>query len=89
MAEKFSLKIFLPHGFIDGADVGGWLHDDWHTIMELCEKHGVWVKPVIAKSLFIYIDDKWNNSVFYADHNYDANLAERIARMMALMEVEL
>ena len=95
VAEKFSLKPARLASDFPYETI--WLHDDWHTIMNLCVKHGVYAyhdeyvndtkdgtyKLATAQ---VYAIDK-SFDVPYLDCNNDPYLTERIARMMALMEV--
>jgi len=95
VAEKLGITMYR---FV-GKDLDTlWLHDDWHTIMELCVKHRITGKHV--PSVYAYnfkidsfiIDDECSRHfirVLYADHNNDPPEAERIARLLALGEVSL
>lgn len=96
VAEKFDIedhsgKVFSGHDSYEEA-VYTWLHDDWHTIMELCVEHGVdaeiktfkdsghihtIAKAVIPSGRWFVRDVR--------DHNNPSE-AERIARLLALGE---
>jgi len=72
-----------------------WLYEDWHTIMELCVNHNIFVEKIIFNHDNIHYKafhcargfSGALLSVKQSDHNNDKSLAERIARMLALMEV--
>lgn len=80
VAEKFTISEFA--GGYD--EYGVWLYEYWHTIMELCVKHGV---SCIHSSTSVSIMNSWLNAENYQDHNNDPSLAERVARMLALLEI--
>lgn len=74
------------------------LHDDWGRLMELCVKHGVDAQhgphdDVDYLTFYGVEAYKYNPTIQIitndADHNNDKSLSERVARMLALMEVEL
>lgn len=91
VAEKFGIEpskeVVISIGLGSGIELQDlWLHDDWHTICELCVKHGVNVyhdHEVTSDVLVIGMEIK----VPYSDCNGDPSLAERIARLLALLEV--
>ena len=65
-----------------------WLHSNWAFIMEKCVKSGIWAsysrtQVVVFSGNDMPIEQK------YKDHNNDKSLAERVARMLALLEVTL
>lgn len=71
-----------------GNNITVWIHDDWKTVMDLCVKHGV--DAVHNKTQINACHEKSRNliRVKFA-HHYDKAIAERVARMLALMEVQL
>lgn len=105
--QALSLKVAEKCGIEDGSgeifsgrdscgnSVYKWLHDDWHTIMELCVKHGVNVehgphddedcKTYYAAEAYRYKPDI-QVRVAYKDCASPSE-AERIARLLALLEV--
>lgn len=101
VAEKFKLPEYS--GTIDDAGfvqaevgqsyTGYWLHNDWHEIMQLCVKHGVYCTAHFkgkANFVMVYFKHKGLSvckEIHHADHNNNPSLAERVARMLALMEV--
>lgn len=103
VAEKFGVT--AHDGVIDGTSFltqddtesweSLWLHNDWHTIMELCVKHGVFTMNYTNHTkddCIAYFTRTRNDKerlVVLADHANDPSLAERVARMMALLEVAL
>lgn len=70
-----------------------WLHNDWHTIMELCVKHDITVFTSYRDSkgqVIIGRYKAWEASFAHVrDHSNDPYLTQRIARMLALLEIEL
>lgn len=90
VAEKFKLQWYLNGGLYEyGENYDGWLHDDWHTICELCVKHRISAASSKSKVMARSWNGKIVLSVSYADCNDDPSLAERIARLLALSEVKL
>jgi hypothetical protein len=76
------------------------LHDDWGRLMELCVKHGVDAQhgyhnqsssasDSVEAAFSIGDDHQFSIDVMYSEHNNDKSLSERVARMLALLEVEL
>lgn len=84
-------------GQIDSDTYPVWIYNDWNTIMELCVKHGVnaehklnteAISPVWTVKCTFLIKGQWI-VVRHDDHGNNPSLAERVARLLTLMEVEL
>ena len=89
VARKFDTDSFwIQATFIDqGQEI--WLHNDWHTIMELCDKHGVYATRYSETAIADCSSSSVRKIARNSDHNNDSSLAQRVARMLALMEVTL
>lgn len=86
VAEKLELTNWYGGYYHDGT----WLHDDWHTIMELCVKHGVNVFHASSnfggKNDLVDIMNSRLDPFYYTDCASPSE-AERIARLLALGEL--
>ena len=88
VAEKFNQYPFFDIGDISPNIL--WLYEDWERIMELCVEHWVWASHMPEPLLCVdyFAGSNREGEVYYADHSNDKSLAERVARMLALLEVE-
>lgn len=91
VADRFSLDNDAGKMFEDYGDGGytNWLHDDWHAIMELCVKHGVDISHLSHHGFCNILKNTRLDIIKYADHSNDKSLSERVARLLALLEVEI
>lgn len=103
LSSKFDLSPEVYNAVFVGEPEHVWLHDDWNEIMEMCVNHGV--EAVHDYEMTIeYADSEifkfaaarvseigivTEHKEYYSDHNNDKSLTERVARMLALMEVQL
>lgn len=86
VAEKFSIPECKVE-WVDDIHFTLWLHNDWTLIMDLCVEHGVWSMPDDKYVISFYRNDGISvRSII--DHSKDKSLAERVARMLALLEVD-
>lgn len=90
IAKKFNLNCPYP-GLVTRPELtkNVWIHDDWHIIMELCSKYNI--RAGKLNSGLHLVANKFpavqNIQVPVADHNNDAALAERVARMIILLDI--
>jgi hypothetical protein len=99
VSRKFNLQSYLMgviYGY--GENYDGWLHESWSDVMELSVKYGIDAQhgphdDVDYLTFYGVEAYKYNPTIQIitndADHNNDKSLSERVARMLALMEVEL
>jgi len=91
VAEKFGLEPYCIMPATMNKHIV-WLHDDWVEIMELCVKYRVGAmqysinKGDVAQA---FIWQRYSSCQLTTDHNNDPSLAERVSKMLALMEVTL
>ena len=103
VAEKFGIKPNTGLEYVNeqGQKLGEykysgiWLHNNWAFIMEKCDKYKIECQSshddmyCTAWSRLTPNSNKYIKVVELSDHNNDSSLAQRVARMLALMEVTL
>ena len=83
ISDKYNLTDWLGGFHHDGQ----WLHNDWHTIMELCVKHDITLEYYDIVAYALSPAGEPTGEAFYCNHNDNKSLTERVARMLALLEV--
>lgn len=91
VADKLRPADYILHNKAVGSSGEYWLYEDWHTLMELCVKHGIGCEHFGVGNPFGYVTANFleNQIISYQDHNNDPSLTERIARLLALLEATL